>query len=131
MLNIKKIRGDFGEAAVCAYLTERGYEIIQTNYRKSGGEIDIIANNICYNDEIVFVEVKTRKFGSLIDGLESVTQEKRRRIVKTAGSFLRENPQFGGMNARFDVAAVIVTTEELPRVLEIEYIRDAFEPALL
>ena len=35
-----------------------GYRIIETNYRTKGGEIDIIAR---YRDELIFVEVKTKR----------------------------------------------------------------------
>ena len=127
---IKKKRGDFGEIAVCDYLVKRGCTIAERNYRKRSGEIDIIAISGCGN-EVVFVEVKTRKFGGLTEGVDAVNNEKRRRIVKTARAFLVDNPQFYNMNSRFDVAGVVITTDETPSVLEIEYYEDAFNPALL
>lgn len=127
-INIKKTRGDFGEVAVCDYLEKRGYSITARNYRKRTGEIDIISVR---DNTVVFVEVKTRKFGSMTEGTDAVTLSKRRKIVSAARAFLNENPQFHNMNTRFDVAGVTVTTDESPRLLEIEYYKDAFDPALL
>ncbi|MCL1789595.1 MAG: YraN family protein [Oscillospiraceae bacterium] len=126
--NIKKTRGDFGEIAVRDYLVEHGYKIVACNYRKRQGEIDIIA---VQNEEIVFVEVKTRKFGSMTEGIDSVTYEKRRKIINTAHAFLRENPEFSNMNARFDAAGVVITTDDVPRLIELDYYEDAFNPALM
>ncbi|MCL1903671.1 MAG: YraN family protein [Oscillospiraceae bacterium] len=126
--NIKKIRGDFGEIAVTDYLLKRGYKIVESNYRKRQGEIDIIA---VQNKEIVFIEVKTRKFGSMTDALEAVTYEKRRKIIRTAYAFIKENPRFTNMNARFDVAGVVITTDSVPQLLELNYYADAFNPALM
>jgi putative endonuclease len=123
-----KFRGDFGEQAACRYLEERGYRIVTRNFRKRSGEIDIVA---VHGGEVVFVEVKTRKFGSMTEGLDAVTYSKRLKIAKTAQAFLAEHPHFREMNARFDVASVVVTTDDAPRLIEIGYIEDAFDSALL
>jgi putative endonuclease len=128
MKTIKRQRGDFGEAAVCDYLTNLGYRIIAQNYLKRVGEIDIIA---AHDGIIAFVEVKTRKFGSMTEGLDSVTREKRRKIIKTAKAFLAENPKYYNYDPRFDAAQVVITTDEQPQIVELEYYEDAFDPALL
>jgi putative endonuclease len=125
---IRKTRGDFGEAAVCDYLEKSGYIITARNYRKRVGEIDIIA---AYGDTLAFVEVKTRKFGSLTEGADSVTRDKRRKLVKTARAFLNENGEYLNRDLRFDVAQITVSTDEIPQLLELEYLEDAFNPALL
>jgi len=125
---IKRIRGDFGEAAVVDYLEKLGYKIIAQNYLKRVGEIDIIA---AFEDLVVFIEVKSRKCGSLTDGIDSVTREKRRKIVKTAKEFLAENKKYYNYDSRFDVAEVTLTDGENPQVVKIEYYDDAFSPMLL
>jgi putative endonuclease len=122
-MNIKKTRGDIGEAKTCDYIKEKGFQIVETNYLKAFGEIDIVA---LHKDEIVFIEVKTRKFDSLTDGGDAVTVSKRRKLVKTAYAFIDENPQYGNMNARFDVAEVTVTTDDVPQLIALEYYEDAF-----
>ena len=60
----KKLLGKKGERAAVQYLKSQGYTIVATNYRTPFGEADIIALD---NDELVFVEVKTRtndKYGA-------------------------------------------------------------------
>ncbi|MBI2869957.1 MAG: YraN family protein, partial [Chloroflexi bacterium] len=50
--------GQAGEALARRVLEERGYIIIETNYRCAGGEIDIIARD---GETLVFVEVRAKK----------------------------------------------------------------------
>lgn len=53
-----KSLGNKGEEIATNFLIEKGYKIIDRNFRASVGEIDIIAKD---KKEIVFVEVKTRR----------------------------------------------------------------------
>ena len=48
--------GDLGEEIACKYLTKRGFIIIDRNYSKKWGEIDIIAKKMKH---YYFIEVKT------------------------------------------------------------------------
>ncbi|NLP25849.1 MAG: YraN family protein [Clostridiales bacterium] len=115
----KKQIGNFGETAVCKYLEMHGYTIIKRNYCIRGGEIDIIASN----DEIIaFVEVKTRKKGSMISGIEAVNTRKKTLIIKTALDYCYKNPT--ELQPRFDVAEVIITNN---RIKNINYISNAFD----
>jgi putative endonuclease len=54
--------GKEGEKIAAAYLRKNGYHIYESNFRCSLGEIDIIARE---KNELVFIEVKTRKSGKL------------------------------------------------------------------
>lgn len=55
--------GKLGEDLACRYLVDKGYKIIERNFRKPWGELDIIAKNP--DKTLVFVEVKTvREFGN-------------------------------------------------------------------
>jgi len=54
--------GKEGEKIAALFLEKQGYEITQLNYRCPIGEIDIVAKN---GNDLVFVEVKTRKTGLL------------------------------------------------------------------
>lgn len=116
-------RGKAGEDAACEYLKKQDCIIIARNYRIKGGETDIIAEK---GDEIIFCEVKTRKFGALDGGQGAMTKAKMKRIIKTAEYFIRENPQYEGYFRRFDTAYVTVTSEKIPRVLDIEYYEGDF-----
>ncbi|PIW74862.1 MAG: YraN family protein, partial [Candidatus Portnoybacteria bacterium CG_4_8_14_3_um_filter_44_15] len=52
----KRKTGDLGEGIAAKYLENNGYKIIERNYRKNWGEIDIVARK---DDCLIFVEVKT------------------------------------------------------------------------
>lgn len=60
--------GRIGEDVAARFLLRKGYEILELNYRKFHGEIDIIAKDL---NEIVFVEVKT----VTRESLNTVTRE--------------------------------------------------------
>lgn len=112
----QKTIGNIGENAVCDYLVNNGYKILEHNYFIRGGEIDIIARN---DEFLVFVEVKTRK--DYKSAVESVTQKKIGFIKKTALKFLSEN-KFD-LQPRFDVACVVLENEHIKAI---EYIENAF-----
>lgn len=52
----KRKIGDAGENVACRFLVKRGFQIIDRNYLKKWGEIDIIAKK---NNKLHFIEVKT------------------------------------------------------------------------
>lgn len=111
--------GKLGEEAVVKYLAERGYTIEAKNYRIKGGEIDIIASN---GDYLAFVEVKTRKSGSLVTGFESVNKRKKSLIIKTAVDYCCKHPQV--LQPRFDIAQVVIDGDT---VRSIDYIFNAYD----
>ena len=121
-MSVRSDRGKAGEQYVSEYLEERGWSIKTRNYRIRGGEIDIVAEK---GGITAFVEVKTRKFGSLADGIDAVDARKRKCLIRAADRYIEENPVGG--DVRFDVAEVFVTTEEVPRVLGIKYYENAFD----
>ena len=97
--------GDAGEDLACQYLEKQGYEILERNKNYSKFcEIDIIAKE---KNEIVFVEVKTRKCLTYGTPAEAVTKEKRRHIEKTAQYYLFTK-QLEKQPVRFDVIEVYV-----------------------
>ncbi|MBR4097176.1 MAG: YraN family protein [Oscillospiraceae bacterium] len=121
-MNEKHIRGRFGEDYTADYLTDKGYDIVARNFRRKGGELDIVALD---GKMLVIVEVKSRKYGSMTDGMDAMTFTKRRNIIRTAQRFIDETDvDFEEM--RFDVAEVTLTTENIPRVLDFSYCEDAF-----
>ena len=121
-MNEKHIKGKFGEDYTANYLINKGMKIISRNFRRKGGELDIVALD---GRMLVVVEVKTRKFGSLTDGLDAMTVTKRRNIIRTSQRFIDETDvDFDEM--RFDVAELTLATEKVPEVLEFSYYEDAF-----
>lgn len=111
--------GRRGETVVCRYLEANGYEILRRNFCIRGGEIDIIAQNAEY---LAFVEVKTRRPGSMVSGFEAVTKKKQARLIQTAAMWCAEhaNPR----QPRFDVACVLMQGTQ---VQQVEYLENAFD----
>lgn len=52
----KRKTGDIGENIACRFLMKRGFEIIEQNYNKKWGEIDIISRK---GQKLHFIEVKS------------------------------------------------------------------------
>jgi len=111
-------KGQTGEDLAVCYLENQGYTIVERNYRKRIGEIDIIARD---GECLVFIEVKTRsnrRFGSPFDAVDF---RKQQQISRVALAFMTQH-RFGEVPVRFDVIGVHL--EESPRV---ELIKNAFE----
>src|ERR1700680_3827737 len=77
--------GTMGEAAAARYLTERGYHVLERNFRCRGGEIDLIALD---GGTLVFIEVKLRRTLARGSPLEAVTPLKQARVRKAAQQYL-------------------------------------------
>lgn len=113
--------GEKGEEYTVKFLEKKKYKILERNYRKRYGEIDIIAENKNY---IVFVEVKTRHKDSMTSAADAVNRQKQIRIIKTASLYLAENET--EKFCRFDVCEVYVNSDNL-KLVDINYIEAAFE----
>ncbi len=113
-------KGRLGEDAVCVLLEQRGHEIITRNYHRRCGEIDIISR--C-GEFVVFTEVKSRKRGSPVSGLEAVDFRKQSKIVRTADLWLSDNDI--GLQPRYDIAEVTLAGNA-PRVVSVRIFEDAF-----
>ena len=114
--------GDWGEALVEKYLSERGCRIVEREWRCRFGEIDLIAWD---KSVLCFVEVKTRTNTQMGLPREYVTAGKQARIRKTALFYLCDN----GLNcpARFDVAEVYAAAPGDEKSVRIVYVEDAFQ----
>jgi putative endonuclease len=69
-MTYKSQLGQFGEELACKYLVNKGYKIVERNFKKPWGEIDIIAK--APDKTLVFIEVKTMKEN--LDGLKPEDQ---------------------------------------------------------
>jgi putative endonuclease len=128
MTDRRQAVGRRGEALAAAYLQQRGYGIIASNWRCAAGEIDIIATDA---HELVFVEVRTRR-GDL-RGLaeESITRAKQRRLIALAETYLQhleqERRPWPGAY-RIDVVAIqLVSAEGDVRLRHLRHAVEAME----
>ncbi len=112
--------GRDAESLVCDYIERQGLRVEARNFRRGGGEIDIIARD---GDVLAFVEVRFREEGDFGAPEETVTPLKRRRIVSAARAYLSTISPTTWKEARFDVAAV----EGSGPASVIRYYRNAFD----
>lgn len=103
-----KLKGNYGENLACSYLLENGYDIIAKNFNCQYGEIDIIA---IYDDEVVFIEVKTRCQSIYGEPIESIDLIKKYHIYKTAKYFLYKSNLLNS-KIRFDIIEVFLEDSE-------------------
>ncbi|MBN3032539.1 MAG: YraN family protein [Candidatus Saganbacteria bacterium] len=94
--------GREGEAAAEVYLQQRGYRIIERNYRSQQGEVDLIARE---GEFLVFVEVKNYSFRSYGAPAGAVRKNKRQSIIHAAQTYLYKN-KINGTHCRFDVVTL-------------------------
>ena len=72
--------GRWGETVAAVYLIDLGYIILECNFRTPYGELDLVT---FYQDQVIFVEVKTRSSNRFGWPEESITEKKKmKRIVK-------------------------------------------------
>ena len=110
--------GREGEELATAFLRQKGYTILEQNYKTKFGEIDIIAKD---SDVFVFVEVKTRADTTFGYPFEAVNLRKRDKIRKVALRFMKTQKK--ELPSRFDVMSI---TRDRGGT-RIEHIQDAFE----
>ena len=94
--------GRWGENKAAAWYESRGWEILDRNWRGTGGEIDLILRR---GDVVVFCEVKTRTGNAFGHPAEAVDARKQQRIHGLAAEWLRRYPRHAA-SLRFDVACV-------------------------
>ena len=94
--------GTRGERAAALYLLLRGYHILERNYLCPLGEIDIVALK---KGVLVFVEVRTRQEGALVNPIESIDDMKLAHIMDAAHHYLTARRK-GGAFCRFDIISV-------------------------
>ena len=75
--------GKQGEELAVAYLREKGYTILDTNFRAGRNEIDIVARE---GDMLVIVEVKSRRSNYFAEPEYSVTKDKQKALIRAANS---------------------------------------------
>lgn len=114
--------GKRGEDAAVTFLKKKGYQILERNYRSSYAEVDIIAK---HDNQLIFVEVKTRSYNYYGDPEEFVTKKKQEYMTFVASMYTNEIDYEDEI--RFDIIAIIMQGGV---VSKINHIEDAFFPGL-
>ena len=119
-LSPTQARGRDYEALAGAYLRRQHYRILETNVRYPVGELDLVALD---GAVLVLIEVRAKRPGRFGSAADSVTAEKRRRLVRAARWYLQQRrPPWTGP-VRFDVVAIDLDERDRPVV---QVIRHAF-----
>jgi putative endonuclease len=113
--------GIYGENLAEKYLIEKGYQILNRNFRFGKNEIDIVAE---FGDKLVVFEVKTRQTAEIGEPWRAVTRAKQRQIIKVANHYILEFNVH--LETQFDVVSIVHNSFRT----NIEHIESAFTPGL-
>jgi putative endonuclease len=121
MSTLRQQYGQRAEELAREFLRAGGWEIVQCNFRRRLGELDIIARA---NELLLIAEVRTRSSGAYGGAAASVTRAKQRRITRAAQQLLQQRSDLARLAVRFDV---IVVNDPCGPAPVIEWIQQAFE----
>lgn len=122
MTIITKQTGDEGEQLALEFLKEKGFSIIETNYRYGKGEIDIIAKE-ADSDVLIFIEVKSRKNLEFGEPEYAITKNKIRQIKRMAKLYFYDK-EIKEADCRFDVITILYNQQRKP---ELKHYINAFD----
>ena|SRR5271157_339130 len=114
----RRMLGQVAEARAAEYLAGAGYTVIDRNWRRRNGEMDIVARD---GEWLVFVEVRARRGTALGSPEESVTRRKQSRLVQLAQQYLVECAWDGPW--RIDVLALLYGPDG--SLASLNHLRDA------
>src|SRR5262245_58434681 len=117
----RALTGRTAEDVAAEFLRREGLEILQRNYRRRGGELDVVARS---GDVLVIAEVRTRASDAFGGAAASVDGWKQHKIIRAAMLLLQQHKALAQLRVRFDVIVVHEPGSAQPRV---EWIRHAFE----
>ena len=113
--------GDAGEKIAADFLSDNKYKIRHRNWRFGKDEIDIIAEK---GNDLVIVEVKTRRSRFYGEPEMAVTRQKQRFLIRATQAYVERYDL--DLEVRFDIIAIVLS----PNGPEINHIEDAFYPVL-
>lgn len=113
---MSRARGDKAEARALQYLKDNGLTVLEKNYDIRIGEIDLIMLD---GEVIVFTEVRYRQRSDFGGAISSISEQKKRRIIRVAEHYLVSNQKYDKMASRFDVVC-------LDGENNVEWIKNAF-----
>jgi putative endonuclease len=116
----KQLIGQRAENIAADFLRDQGLEILERNYLRRLGELDIIARD---RGVLVIAEVRTRRTDRYGGAAASVDQRKQQRLIRATSQLLQQRRDLSHLAVRFDVVAVSDLDGVTPRI---DWIRHAF-----
>ena len=120
MTRARRGLGRTGETLAAADLERRGYRIRERNWRCAAGELDLIAQD---GDCLVIVEVRTRRGRDYGTPEESITADKRRRLIELAQTYVSQI----GWEGPWRIDVIAVELNRSGRLLRITHLPGAIE----
>jgi len=135
----KQVVGKLGEDIACTFLVKHGFSVLERNYLRKCGELDIIAER---HSKLHFIEVKavkaklTHKEGdnvscetlrasdSVYDPAENLTTKKLQRLKRTIAVYLAEKKV--PTDREWSSDAVIVLIDMQKHISRVSFIKDIF-----
>lgn len=112
--------GDSGERIALSYLKKLGFKILETNWKETHTEIDIIATK---DKKLHIVEVKSRTTESWEVIGASLTTQKVSALRRGATKYVYRNPKYKEYDMVFDVVAIFFDDERKHKIEFVENIR--------
>jgi putative endonuclease len=110
-------KGRKGEEMAARFLIDKGFEIVERNYRHKRSEIDLIVKK---DNWLIFVEVKLRSSDAYGYPEDFVDYKKAKNIVDGAEQYTYDKNWQG--NVRYDIVSIRLQQDQT----EIIQIEDAF-----
>jgi putative endonuclease len=110
----------FGEKIASQYLTKKGYKIIDRNFRKGYGEIDIVA---IFQGTLVFVEVKTRTTSLFGGAIEAISHGKLKKLIRTCEYYKLLHPKLP-QSLRIDAILIDLENNVVKNIEHVENISE-------
>lgn len=104
--------GSHGETIAAAYLEERGYRIVDRNWRTRNGELDLVASD---GGTLVAIEVKTRSGSGYGHPLEAITARKAARLKRLLLDWARAHDS-RALGLRVDAVGITIIHGTEPRI---------------
>ena len=108
--------GKWGEDIAAAYLEEKGYEILERDWKSGHHDLDIVAKD---GHTLVIVEVKTRRNRLFGDPEEAIDYKKRKSLQSAINHYIKSHHT--GQDVRFDIISIVGMIDSQP---EIDHIID-------
>jgi putative endonuclease len=114
MTSSRQALGRWGENLAADFLSQKGYHLLERNYRTPYGEIDLIIKK---RSLLAFVEVKTRASDTFGLPEETITSKKRQHLIAAAQAYLQAFPS-PTVDWRINVIAIRkIKTETNPEII--------------
>lgn len=107
-----------GEEIATKYLKKNGFKIIERNFRKGYGEIDIVS---VHDNILVFVEVKTRTTNLYGGAIEAISYGKLQKLIRTCEYYKLLHPKLPE-SMRIDAVLIDLENNEAKNIQHVENI---------